>query len=717
MAEAVQQQLEQMVPELEDLERKGLLTSAEVKMVVKKRTQFEYALRRRITQKVDYLRYIAFELGLEELRKQRKVRLGITRTNAPSDFAIVRRVHFIFHKALRKFRSDMQLWLEYFDFCRKTSSSKLLGKAIAMALRSHPQQERLWVMAAKHEFDDNSNVTAARVLLQRGLRMNDASKLLWREYFRLELLFAEKIRARQAILMMEPSSVSASNKKKSSKSKQQQKGQDDELDIDDNDGEEGVALEQLPEEQADGPLVKDPRLAMTTSEDFMSFDTMAEDDDEETDAASALERTLAAKPAATSKSAATPNALASITSNTIPKIVYANAVKAIKDDIDFRLEFVDIYSKFHNVADGIDDVHASLLADLPHAPQTWAVLAQRCIDGLAPVPGQLLSAGISSTTPAKGQQRGKSAATPAVLSAYTSLSPEEQLACATFENGLTKAEAPAAVGVLFAQLLRQRIAMSTGEARDVLLNVLLTLCSSSVERGFASAALFEVWAAVLLALDKATEALHVLEQATVKFPQEVSSWRQYVSLYIRHHRSASSDQVKRLFERAESSVGDKNANELALLHVDALESLQGSTADIVQVFQSALRKTRPGCNELACTYLRWCGTRSDPLILNAAVDFLFTQLGWTANFDVYQCILRLELERPVLDAARMWSLFDRACRVHGAHHHDVWLQAIQLATELGDGERATQLHWKAMKTLRSNRNEFIRLHNLASLRR
>ena len=51
----------------------------EIKAVVKRRTHFEYALRRRISRKADFLRYAEYEINLEALRRRRKERLGMTR--------------------------------------------------------------------------------------------------------------------------------------------------------------------------------------------------------------------------------------------------------------------------------------------------------------------------------------------------------------------------------------------------------------------------------------------------------------------------------------------------------------------------------------------------------------------------------------------------------------------------------------------------------------
>lgn len=45
-------------------------------MIMKKRTTFERALVRRVAKKEDYLRYAAYEMGLEQLRRKRVARMG-----------------------------------------------------------------------------------------------------------------------------------------------------------------------------------------------------------------------------------------------------------------------------------------------------------------------------------------------------------------------------------------------------------------------------------------------------------------------------------------------------------------------------------------------------------------------------------------------------------------------------------------------------------------
>ena len=57
MADTVRAILEEMIPELEDFQRRGYFSRPEIQHIVKKRTDFEYRLKRRAAVKADYLRY------------------------------------------------------------------------------------------------------------------------------------------------------------------------------------------------------------------------------------------------------------------------------------------------------------------------------------------------------------------------------------------------------------------------------------------------------------------------------------------------------------------------------------------------------------------------------------------------------------------------------------------------------------------------------------
>lgn len=196
MADLIQMTMEDMIPELEEYQKNQIFSKPEIQQIVQRRKDFEYKLRRRPMRQMDGLRYIEYELNLETLSKLRKERLGMSEAK-PYHF-IIRRVHHIFDRMIQKFHGNIQLWFQYIQFCRQDSPRRC-SKIFSRCLQLHPRNTSLWIEAANWEFERN-NVRSARILLQRAIRLNPDCRKLWQEYFRLELLFLQKITARRQVL-------------------------------------------------------------------------------------------------------------------------------------------------------------------------------------------------------------------------------------------------------------------------------------------------------------------------------------------------------------------------------------------------------------------------------------------------------------------------------------------------------------------------------------
>lgn len=234
MAEQVQAVLDQMVAPLRDLSDRGIFSESEIRAIVTRRRESEYLLRRRAARKADFLRYIEAEMALEKLRairtrqvltrqrnKDRKKKdqekdSGKAKKTPIGDVHIVQHIHFLFVRALRKFKSDVSLHLQHAAFAKEAKSYSRLGRIYAEALQVHPRNVGLWIEAASLEFfgistegeDGTMNtfgggsVPSARVLLQRGLRINALSKDLWLQYFAMEFHYIQKLRGRREILQL-----------------------------------------------------------------------------------------------------------------------------------------------------------------------------------------------------------------------------------------------------------------------------------------------------------------------------------------------------------------------------------------------------------------------------------------------------------------------------------------------------------------------------------
>ncbi|KIJ67863.1 hypothetical protein HYDPIDRAFT_107389 [Hydnomerulius pinastri MD-312] len=239
--ERVQFQQEQMLAELKDLVQKSLFTQAEVKQIMKKRTQFETALVRRIAKKSDFLRYAAYEMSLEQLRRKRLERLKLPKTKATiSDYALVRRQFQIFERALKRFKSDVGLWVQYIQVANREGARALVGRITARALQLHPNVPSLYILAASHELSHMSP-SAARSLLQRGLRLNSDSIDMWREYIRMELGFVEGMRRRWDVL-----GISTEEEES-----MPTKGKQAEMDVDMEEGGESLIIDESVEKPPD----------------------------------------------------------------------------------------------------------------------------------------------------------------------------------------------------------------------------------------------------------------------------------------------------------------------------------------------------------------------------------------------------------------------------------------------------------------------------------
>lgn len=127
--EKVQFQIESTLPELKDLDTKGLFTRGELGQITARRTKWETALVKRVARREDYLGYAQYEAGLERLRRARVKRLGMDKAGVPrsiSGHSIVRRVLYILRRATDKFPYDLGVWLAYVDYARSEGMTKVV---------------------------------------------------------------------------------------------------------------------------------------------------------------------------------------------------------------------------------------------------------------------------------------------------------------------------------------------------------------------------------------------------------------------------------------------------------------------------------------------------------------------------------------------------------------------------------------------------------------
>ena len=94
MVEYVEERMEEMINEVEQIERVNLLlTGDEVKELLRKRKQFEYKLQKRSKSKDDFLEYIQYESNLLRLLTMRRESTGYNHKQAEIEGSIKTRIN------------------------------------------------------------------------------------------------------------------------------------------------------------------------------------------------------------------------------------------------------------------------------------------------------------------------------------------------------------------------------------------------------------------------------------------------------------------------------------------------------------------------------------------------------------------------------------------------------------------------------------------------
>eukprot|EP01112_Ceratiomyxa_fruticulosa_P016466 TRINITY_DN4984_c1_g2_i2.p1 TRINITY_DN4984_c1_g2~~TRINITY_DN4984_c1_g2_i2.p1 ORF type:complete len:687 (+),score=134.23 TRINITY_DN4984_c1_g2_i2:1977-4037(+) len=220
---------ESMIPELEALEVSGVFSPEELKSIIKKRTDYEYLISSPMRKKVDFLRYLEYEMNLEELRRLRRRKQLSESAISHSDFAkdeekfySTKRIHTLFDRVTHSFPSDQNLITDWINYSKRIGSTNLLGKLFARFLALHPKWTELWIMAANWEFDNRLDITAARNLFQLGVRVNALSPKLWLEFFELELKYIQGF-TRSTTVKTDVEKIEVSNLEDNAKLTEQEK--------------------------------------------------------------------------------------------------------------------------------------------------------------------------------------------------------------------------------------------------------------------------------------------------------------------------------------------------------------------------------------------------------------------------------------------------------------------------------------------------------------
>jgi len=211
MADQVQFVLDKLVPTFRLAEDLGVFSTDEVKAIIKKTRDFEYVLKRRELYPDDFMAYVNYEVNLEKLQTLRCNAKSARGTKEQMNSfrhlqaLTIKHICYIFDRAVRRFPGEQSLWDDYIGFLQRVKSYSILNTIFGRSLALNPKWDHLWIQAAVHEMNHNSNAHASRVLYQTGIRKNGSSEALWLRYFEFEIWQVCRVNERRKLLNLEES--------------------------------------------------------------------------------------------------------------------------------------------------------------------------------------------------------------------------------------------------------------------------------------------------------------------------------------------------------------------------------------------------------------------------------------------------------------------------------------------------------------------------------
>ncbi|CAO3598440.1 unnamed protein product [Absidia cylindrospora] len=661
MADTVQYYMERMLPELEELERKGYFSDVEIKSIIKKRTNQEYAMNRRIGKRIDFLRSIEYEINLEALRKKRKARIvSLDEKKGTTSFSITRRIFLLFKRATNKFRGDLSLWIQYIEFAKRNNAQGVLSAIFVQALQFHPTKPSLWVLAASWEYEENANMSAARLLLQRGLRLNPHHPTLWHEYFRLELLYVEKIKLRRRILGINEDGKATTTTEA-------------DMDIDNDDEDD--------QQQDDSNMIRLPKL---TGEDVDNSDSENVDQ--------LKERTTEALKEGTNP----------ILQGLLATIVYKNAIRAHPNDLDFRTTFVDIYRTFSDSEKGCEMVYDSIRQDMNDNAHARAYLATRHLF-------------TKTDTPLEGDDDDKkyiSISDPAFVVALKASVDE-------FNTDVKELCTPL-MWQLYVEFLDQwRKVISEENLKLYLTKLLQRTFTACQKQKCLSEALYASWIEYLTDEDQLVNAQVKAKEATKIYSESAPLWIARISLAQREDgddqpqlalykialdRLPSSYDLWAAYDdwlQRQSEENTLDAEEVGDLYMDACQKVTSLLPSVTMATEDRnLIK-----DLILSSYVRWSGLVGGIQNVRSAYKKVIRNMYPT--FEFYKTCLDMENTMGKKDKDGHDSvefLFEMATRLEDVKE-DIYLSHLSYLQSQKKFEKANLVYWKATKEI-SNKESF-----------
>lgn len=189
MVESMQLGMERMISELEDYKNRGIFSSDELRKIVETRRKYELRLQRPEKKLLDFVRYIKSECMLEKIRDKRVREKNVNASL--HDMNIPKKVVELYRSALYRF-NDPKIISQFTAYAIEKKMYGEMKNVFAECCTRNPLDVDLWIYCGFKLFEVG-DIESSRAMFLKGIRMNSKNTRIRIEFFRMEVMYVEKI--------------------------------------------------------------------------------------------------------------------------------------------------------------------------------------------------------------------------------------------------------------------------------------------------------------------------------------------------------------------------------------------------------------------------------------------------------------------------------------------------------------------------------------------
>ncbi|KAF5273297.1 hypothetical protein FQR65_LT04719 [Abscondita terminalis] len=157
------------------------------RIILKRRKEFEHKIHAVSKDLKSYEDYITYERCLLKDIRLRRDKLKIGDKRSSIEHRIIKRVKVLYECAMRRFPTDVSIFLAFIKFCKKVNYASAAIETISRMIKLHSDKPEVWKIAAGFHAYDRKDINTAMVMLLKAIEIHKDNAMLYKEIISVEI--------------------------------------------------------------------------------------------------------------------------------------------------------------------------------------------------------------------------------------------------------------------------------------------------------------------------------------------------------------------------------------------------------------------------------------------------------------------------------------------------------------------------------------------------